>query len=175
MLIKSITNALAILFCLISLISSNAVAAAAVSPVTVSVLPFSEDKSSSTPWLGNAIADLIMQNFAEIPSIHVVDHEHLTQYLSELELQQTAFVDQATALQIGRISKASHVVSGRLQKDNRDNLHISMLVLETASQSVQQHIEVDGNIKDINELCRQLTLKFISKNTTPPDEAVLQR
>ncbi len=169
MLIKVIKNTLIILFCLVG----NA--AAADSPVTVSVLPFSEEKSNSTPWLGNAIADLIIQNFAEIPSIHVVDHEHIIEYLKELELQQTAFVDQSTALQVGKISKATHVVTGRFQKKDKDSLHVSMIVIETASRSVQQHIQIDGKMKDMNELARRLTLKFVNKNTTPPDEAVLQR
>ncbi len=200
MLIKSIrlSNTLVMLFCLINVVSLSSfanfanfvsfasfasfvnIAAAADSPVTVSVLPFSEEKNNATswlgtPWLGNAIADLIMQNFAEIPSIHVVDHGHIREYLKELELQQTAFIDQASALQVGKISKASHVISGRFQKNSRGNLRISMLVIETASQSIQQQSVVTGKIQDINELARQLTLKFISKNTSPPTEAVLQR
>ena len=45
-------------------------------------------------WLGKGIADMLMQDFAEVEGLIVLEHDHLQTLLEEMELQKSAFLEQ---------------------------------------------------------------------------------
>lgn len=81
--------------------------------VTVAVLPF--DAGTSDPEftaLGVGLQSMLITDLAQAGEVEIVERARLGDIVAELELSRSGLVDPKTAVQIGKIVAATHVVAG---------------------------------------------------------------
>lgn len=81
----------------------------------VAALPFA-NHSQDGGWdpLGKGLADMMTTDLANNSGIQVVERQRLSDVLGELSLQQSVFIDPATAQTVGKGLGATHLVTGPL-------------------------------------------------------------
>jgi len=92
--------------------------ATAIETTTLSVLPFSAQKGEQQAWLGKGIADMLMRDLSEVDGLVILERHELQTFLNEMELTQTAFINQDHALRIGNVAKLEQVIFGNYTLNN---------------------------------------------------------
>jgi TolB-like protein len=64
--------------------------------------------------LKKGLAEMLITDVSGDPSITVVERNRLEEVIKELELQQTAKIDAATAQRVGKLLGAQYLVTGSL-------------------------------------------------------------
>jgi TolB-like protein len=87
------------------------------SPLTIAVLPFTFTGSdSSLKPLERGFAELVATDLTRSSRLTVVDRARLQALLDEIELQQTAGIENATGVRAGRILQAGRIVGGSISQ-----------------------------------------------------------
>src|SRR6185437_6711951 len=79
---------------------------------TVAVLPFAARSGESQAWLSKGLSDLFLRHLAEIPSLSVLERDHMQAFLSEMDLGQAPLFDEKQALRVGRVARVRDVLYG---------------------------------------------------------------
>ena len=90
---------------------SPASASAQHSEPVLAVAPFDDLSSNDalTP-LGTGLAAMLTTDLSLSPAVRVVERSRLSEVIGELRLQQTPWVDQASAAELGRLLGADFLV-----------------------------------------------------------------
>jgi tetratricopeptide (TPR) repeat protein len=87
------------------------------SPLTIAVLPFTFTGSdTSLKPLERGFAELVATDLTRSARLTVVDRARLQALLDEIELQQTAGIENATGIRAGRILQAGRIVGGSISQ-----------------------------------------------------------
>ena len=146
--------ALALLACLLG--SHSSVAGG---QVTVTVLPFSSHATKDKNWLGKGIADMLMRDLAEVNGLIVLERDHIQTLLEEMELQDSAFLEQQ-AVRVGKVARVDLLVFGNYVL-KQDNITIQLMLVDLATQSVIQQEHASGTVGNLHQVVSQLALAFV--------------
>ena len=116
-------------------------ALAAAGPV-VAVLPFA-NHSRDAGWdpLGKGLADMMTTDLANNSAITVVERQRLADVLGELSIQQSVFIDPATAQTVGKGLGATHLVTGSLiALDPQLRLDVRLIAVDTGAVLVGEQV-----------------------------------
>jgi TolB-like protein len=128
----------------------NAAAAFAADKPRVAILYF--DISSTDPEhqvLKKGLAEMLITDVSGDPSITVVERNRLEEVIKELELQQTAKIDAATAQRVGKLLGAQYLVTGSLiaqKASGRLDAHV--VRVETGEVTAAAQPLKDGDVFD---------------------------
>lgn len=125
--------------------------------------------------LGQGIADLLVSELAQNPAIRVVDRENLHRILQEQDLSQSNRIDDATAVQVGRILGAHHFIKGSIMVDPRGRVRLDAHAVSTETSGIEHVETVTGNGDDVMELLAQLSEKLNKGLNLPELPAVASR
>lgn len=114
--------------------------------------------------LGNALAKIVISDFAVLSQLKVVERERLQYILDELELTAktvggAGVVDQASAPRIGKLLGAHTFVFGSfIQVDKTFRIDASLVKTETSE--ILKTFSVEGKPDKLFDLAKKLTLKI---------------
>lgn len=133
---------------------------------SVVVIPFTNGSLHDTRTydaLSVGVADLLAVEFAQNRGIRVVEREALQKVLDEIGLSSTDRIDQTTALRIGKIVLAHHVVRGTFVVNPKGRtITIGGFALQTETTVLEHSAKVEGKPDDVGRLIAELGTKLNS-------------
>lgn len=111
--------------------------------------------------LGGAVADMLAVTLAEQKSITVVERQQLRKVLDEQKLTLAALIDPATAIRVGRLLKADHILVGGIIKQ-KNSFIVSIQAYEIATARLASTAQAKGKITDTVQIIDKL-MKKLSK------------
>ncbi|MGC4115345.1 MAG: CsgG/HfaB family protein [Myxococcales bacterium] len=129
-------------------------------PLHVAVLYFdNQTNEAEYDVLRKGLADIVATDLGNIPPIQIVERERLEAILQEQKLQRSKAFDPKTAVKVGKIVGASHVVMGSLTALKPVVvLNIRLSEVATGKQLVNER--VSGKPDDLFALEQELIQKF---------------
>ena len=125
---------------------------------TVAVLPFDVHSVDTTlAPLGHGLAALISDDLARSHRLTMVERLRLTDIQSEQRLQQTAAVDQSTAVDGSKLIAAQHLVFGTIDASS-GKLSIDERVVAVTSGQMEMRPQSNGSLDAIFRAERNLVM-----------------
>lgn len=126
-------------------------------PTPITVLYFDNNSGdASYDALGKGLADMMITDLANLPSVRVVEREKLQALLTELKLQRSKYFDPKTARQIGMGVGAQFAVTGSFAALDPD-VRIDVRVIGISNGQVVKANKVVGNKASFFALQEQLS------------------
>lgn len=148
--------------------------AAAQSKPTIAVLPFTNSaigaSNAELAPLSKGLADLVTSALAANPGIRVVERDRIAAVLEEQKLSSGGAVDAATAVKVGKIVGAHHMITGVFvtEKSGAMKLVTRVFDVETSEIVSGAGAEETGTTAAIMSLVDKLAAKQ-NKNLKLPD------
>ena len=144
---------------------------AADSRPTVAVLYFTNGafvRSADYAPLSKGMAEMLITSLAQNPGVRVVERDRLQAVLEEQNLSTAGRVDQETAVRVGKVLGAHHLLLGAFVIDGRDNLRIDVRSVNTETSQVEYVQSATGKADRLFEVVDQLGAKLNTGLKLPP-------
>ena len=143
--------------------SAGAQGAAPDTRPTVAVIDFSNGaigrQNADMEPLRAGIAGMLITEMAGNPNVRVVEREQLKAVMAELQLGQSAQVDPGSAVRLGKLLNAHHIVTGGFVTDSKGRLVLTARSIETETGRIEYTTKVNGKTEDVLEAVEQLATK----------------
>lgn len=136
---------------------------AADSRPTVAVLYFTNGafvRAADYAPLSKGMAEMLITSLAQNPGVRVVERDRLQAVLEEQNLSTNGRVDQETAVRVGKVLGAHHLLLGAFVIDGRDNLRIDVRSVNAETSQVEYVQTVSGKADRLFEVVDQLGAKL---------------
>src|SRR3989442_14685179 len=82
-------------------------------------ISYFDNNSKDKAWdpIQKGLADMLITDLSQLKSVQIVEREKLNSILDELKLQQSKYIDPATAVKIGRGAGAQYLLTGGYEFD----------------------------------------------------------
>ena len=142
-------------------------------PMSVVVFPF-DTTSTGQKDLGDQISQIVAASPSELDDVVLVERQSMSKILEEQEINLTGMVDNAKAIQIGKLVGARLMVCGKaFQLGQTINLTAKLIGTET---SLVQMVAVTGKAdRDLGELVFELAEKIRDKYQAKAASLVAQQ
>ncbi len=154
-------------------VSAPAVAQDAAKP-TVAVMYFTNSAlmgNADYAPLSKGMAEVLITELSRNPTIRVVERDRLQQLLEEQDLSASGRVDAETAVRVGKILGARHMLLGTFIIDPRENMRIDVRAVNTETSEVEYVETIEGKADKLIGLISQLGTKINSGLKLPPRPA----
>ena len=141
---------------------------------TIAIMQFDNysvgDYQEQLGYISKGLADMFASDFSKFSSIKVIERDKINSILSELELQKSGKVDQATAVKAGKLLGANIMVFGSItQLDPRNmrmvvravNVETSEIITSVDKEGKPDYFKVEKEL--VEELANKLDVKFDEK------------
>lgn len=118
--------------------------------------------------LKKGLADMLISDLSVVKSLTIVEREKLNAALDELKLAKSPFVDQASAVKLGKGLSATHMLTGSLTAF-KGKLRISARVFDVQTSAVLQGKDVEGDVGDFFALEKELVELLVAALELKPD------
>jgi TolB-like protein len=118
--------------------------------------------------LSKGIAEMLITELAASPAIQVVERDRLQHLLDEQNLSQTDKVDKETAVRLGKILGAHHLLMGGFVIDPREKLRLDLRAVNVETSQIEYVETVSGKAEDVLDLIASLGAKVNSRLRLPP-------
>lgn len=144
----------------------------------LAVLPFEVDSPDPDhAVLGSGIANMLVTDLSRTSRIEVVERTRLVAILGELDLQRSGRVDEATAVDVGRLAGATSVLTGGITEAN-GMLRIDARLISVETGAVHDVATAQGRSEDFFLVFEDLTRDLLEEfdgGVDAQDERVLER
>ncbi|HEY5492223.1 MAG TPA: CsgG/HfaB family protein [Gemmatimonadaceae bacterium] len=158
-------------FATLALAVPSPAAAQGGSKPTVAVLPFYNSALTKQQYedlapLSKGVQDLLIGELAANAGIRVVERDQIQKIIDELKLSQTDLADKATAVRIGKLLGAHHMVTGSFMVDSKGRMTFTTHVFATETSEIEfpnpssKDAQVRGKVDDFMDLINQLAGKL---------------
>ncbi len=141
------------------------VAAQADTRPAVAVLPFDNVVASPDArqfdGLRSTIAEALVVAVASRPGVRVVDRDRLQQLLGQEQLLAGP-LDRATAIRLGKLLGAQHVIFGGFVADAKGNLRIDARAVEVEQGMLERTERIQGKSGDLRALAATLAASLMA-------------
>lgn len=128
----------------------------------IAVFPLEDLRpSGDTEGLGEVLAAGITDGLNRAPGIRVVERQRLKALMDEIGLSMTGAVDEKTALRVGKLLGANHLLLGSFMKF-RSQVRVNARVVRTETGEITGTAKVTGKFEDILELEERLVGEILS-------------
>ena len=130
---------------------------------TIAVLYFNNGaigKAADFEALSKGIADLLITDLSANQNIRVVERDRLQSLLQEQDLSQTTRIDDATALRLGKVLGAHHIIKGGFVVDPKGRMRLDAHAVNVETTKVDYVETVSGKSDDVLDLISQLSAKL---------------
>ena len=118
--------------------------------------------------LGSALGLMFQEEFKKLGSLQVVEREKFDYIINEQKLAAGGAVDQATAIQAGKILQAHVMVFGSFTQLDRSHTMVQARAVNVETSEIIASVSAEGNpdkyfqiVKDlVQELCQALDVKL---------------
>lgn len=117
------------------------------------------DNASYQP-LTKGMPRILASELARNSAIRVVDRYQIREIIAEQDLQKSDRVDQATAVKIGKILGARHLLMGSFTVDGKKNVRIDVTAVNTETSQLEYTETIEGKAEHILDLVRELSTKL---------------
>jgi curli biogenesis system outer membrane secretion channel CsgG len=94
--------------------------------------------------LSKGMAEMLITELAKNPGVRVVERDRLQQLLAEQNLASGDRVDKETAVRLGKILGAHHLLMGSFVIDPKQNMRIDVRSVNTETSQVEYVESIDG-------------------------------
>ena len=140
----------------------SAQSSAADSRPTVAIMYFNNgsilDNASYAP-LSKGMADMLISEIAQNGAVRVVERDRLQSLIEEQNLQSSDRVDKATAVRLGKLLGARHILMGGFVIDPAKNMRIDVRSVNTETSAIEYTETLTGKSDKLLELVIQLGAK----------------
>ena len=130
---------------------------------TVAVIDFTNGaigkQNADMEPLRAGIAGMLISEMANNQGIRVVEREQLKAVMNELQLGASAQVDPSTAVRIGKLLNAHHIVTGGFVTDAKGRMVLTARSIETETGRIEYSTKVNGKTEDVLDAVDQLASK----------------
>ncbi|MGH7578870.1 MAG: CsgG/HfaB family protein [Gemmatimonadales bacterium] len=141
------------------------------SRATVAVLYFTNSamiRRDEYEPLSKGITEMLITELAGSPALQVVERDRLQALLEEQDLARTGRVDQETAVRLGKILGARHLLMGGFVIDPRENMRLDIRAVSVETSRVEYVETMSGKSEDVLELIGRLGAKVRERLRLPP-------
>jgi TolB-like protein len=118
--------------------------------------------------LSKGITEMLITELAGSPSLQVVERDRLQALLEEQDLARSSRVDQETAVRLGKILGAHHLLMGGFVIDPRENMRLDLRAVNVETSGVEYVETVSGKSGDVLELIARLGVRVRERLRLPP-------
>jgi len=118
--------------------------------------------------LSKGMADMLITDLSQNPGVRVVERDRLQALLEEQNLSTSGRVDQETAVRVGRVLGAQHLLMGAFVIDPRQNMRIDLRAVNTETSQVEYVESVTGKADQLLALVDELGKKVNTGLKLPP-------
>ena len=143
----------------------DAVAATPMLPgeLVVSVLPFDDrTRLPELSWIKKGLPDLLVAELARLPKVTVVQRDRLEEVIREQALQLSGRVDETSAVQVGRLTGATVLVSGSAVVAGK-TLRMDAQMVGVERGAVLETASAEGEISDPLAVAKSLTVAVLAR------------
>lgn len=130
---------------------------------TVAVLPFEngalKNNAEFAP-LSKGMAEMLITAMAGNPGVRVVERDRLQKLIDEQNLGSGDRVDKETAVRLGKLVGAHHMLTGSFVIDPKQRMRIVVRSVNTETSEIEYAESVMGKADDLLELVDQLGTKL---------------
>lgn len=119
------------------------------------------DNASYAP-LSKGMAEMLITELAQNGAVRVVERDRLQALIEEQNLQGSDRVDKETAVKLGKILGAKHMLMGSFVIDPKQNMRIDVRAVNTETSAIDYVETVSGKSDKLLELVIQLGSKLNS-------------
>lgn len=117
------------------------------------------DNASYAP-LSKGMAEMLITELAQNSAVRVVERDRLQAVLEEQNLQGSDRVNKETAVQLGKVLGARHMLMGSFVVDPRQNMRIDVRAVNTETSAIDYVQTVSGKSDKLLELVIELGAKL---------------
>lgn len=117
--------------------------------------------------LSGGIADLLITELSMNQGIRVVERDNLKKLMDEQNLSTGGRVDQETAVKIGKLLGAHHMIFGGFVTDGRGTIRLDARAVNVETSAIEHVETVQGKQDDLMALIDQLARKLNSGMKLP--------
>jgi TolB-like protein len=129
--------------------------------LVLAVAPFdAHTASAELQPLGKGLADMLVTDLDRAASVRIVERQRLQEVLSELKLQESAFVDPKTAAKVGKGVGAGVLVVGALTTKGSD-MRVDARVVDVATGEVRFSTDAVGPAADFFVLEKEIAAELV--------------
>ena len=118
--------------------------------------------------LSKGITDMLITEFSSSPAMRVVERDRLQKLLEEQDLGATKRVDDATAVRLGKILGAHHLIMGGFLIDPKQRMRLDVRSVDVETSRVEYVETVSGKAEDVLDLVAELGRKVNKGLKLPP-------
>jgi len=151
------------------------------SPMQLAILNF--DNLTQQPeydYLSSAIPQLLITDLKPSKQIQLIERSQLEKILQEMQLGQTGAIDEQTAIKVGQMTGADHLLLGTIFLSD-DQLRFDARVIETSSSKINLAEKVttpaNSDLVDAIDKLGRLILHGLTNEilpAAPPDPGIFQ-
>ncbi|HEY0777060.1 MAG TPA: CsgG/HfaB family protein [Gemmatirosa sp.] len=118
--------------------------------------------------LSKGMAEMLITALAQNPGVRVVERDRLQALLEEQNLSTSGRVDQATAVRVGKVLGAQHLLMGAFVIDPHQTMRIDLRSVNTETSQIEYVESVTGKADQLLSLVDQLGRKVNTGLRLPP-------
>lgn len=154
--------------------ASAQTAPAAGKSMRIVILPFKNiTHAAADDWLSDSFAESLTMGLLKLDALQLVERSQIGNVLKEQQFGQSAYVDESTAPQVGKLLGAQVVVLGSYQKVG-EQLQANVRFVDVATGQIdgKRSAQVTGTFTQIFDLQKQLATNLIDslQVQAKPDE-----
>lgn len=160
---------------------AQAQAVSEVAPTRLVVVPFRNlTPNSADDWLGESFSENLTMALSQSRQLELVERSQLELLMHEQGLGQSAYADENTAPQLGKLIGAQHMLLGSYQKQgSRILVNARLVEVETGRIVSGRMVQLEGDYERLfalqSQLAEQLLLKLYQPSGQQPRQLSAQR
>jgi len=137
-------------------------AAAADGPLRVAVMDFHPAaEGDELASLGKGLQSMLTTDLSAVPGMALIERSRLEDIRAELDLSRTGVIDPATAVRIGKLAAATHLVVGTFTVVGQ-TMRLDARMVEVATGEVALTAQVEGERDAFFELQKGLVRRLVA-------------
>ncbi|MDQ6830928.1 MAG: CsgG/HfaB family protein [Gemmatimonadota bacterium] len=139
---------------------------------TIAVMYFSNAalvKHDEYEPLSKGMAEMLITELSANPALHVIEREQLQKLLDEQNLGGAGRVDQATAVKIGKLLGARHMLFGGFVIDFKNRMRLDLRSVDAETSTIEYVQSLTGNADNVLDLIAELGGKVSKGLKLPPN------
>jgi TolB-like protein len=137
---------------------------AAQSPKTLAVLYFQNNslaQKEDVEALSKGLADMFITELSKVQALQVIERAQLQQLLEEMKLGQAGLIDEKSAVQVGRLLGAKHLLLGSFVHMFGGKMRIDARIVEVETGLTIKAEEETGKVDKLFDMVKRLTEKIV--------------
>jgi TolB-like protein len=126
----------------------------------VAVMDFTSAAGDDLAHLGKGLQSMLTTDLAEVEDFDLVERARLGDIRAELDLAQSRLIDKKTAVRIGKLSGASHLIVGTYTVVG-DRMRIDTRMFAAETGAILLTAKVEGRKDDFFELEKDLVKQLV--------------